>query len=344
MKSIICCFAMMFVVLGCERDIHDEHSIIESRKRSHLVKAGDGGASILHRVRMVYLVSSDREENVEYTAAIEHAIRDLQKWYGRQLNGPTFRLSDPVVEVVKSSRPADWFYSNPNGNDKDNWGFNNTLDEAGRMLGAKHNDPNFVWVIYSDGPGNKGRGGSGVTCLPEDDLLGLVGKHPTQKNKFRWIAGLGHELGHAFGLPHPPDTRKHADAIMWTGMYNKYPDKTYLTDDDKKILMRSRFFYYENGKPVFQKGKVILRYTYNGGAFEQHAGRDPVYWTETKTDSDANYNFEESRRDTEHIILHDGSRGITIRLPIAGGNCFFSIDSEKTWRPLYQVSQPSPPN
>ena len=30
-----------------------------------------------------------------------------------------------------------------------------------------------------------------MTVLPEDDLLGLIGKHPTQKSIKRWIAGLG---------------------------------------------------------------------------------------------------------------------------------------------------------
>src|SRR5688500_16943913 len=78
--------------------------------------AGEGKEPEHRRVRVVYLVSRDREENVEYTAAIEHAIRDLLKWYGQQLDGPTFRLNNPVVEVVKSNRPADWFYGNPNGN------------------------------------------------------------------------------------------------------------------------------------------------------------------------------------------------------------------------------------
>jgi len=306
-----------------------------------LVKAGDGEASALRRVRVIYLVSRDREENAAYTAAIDHAIRDLQKWYARQLNGPTFRLSDPVVEVVQSNRPADWFYGHPNGTQQDNWGFNNTLAEARRLVGAKHNDPKFVWVIYSDGPGDRGRGGSGVTCLPEDDLLGLVGKHPTQKNQLRWIAGLGHELGHAFGLPHPRDTVKHADAIMWTGIYGKYPDKTYLTDDDRKILMRSPFFYHRNDTPVLQKGKVIARYTYRGGAFEQHAGKDPIYWTETKSNGDASFTFEESRRDTTHIFLHDSSRGFTIRLPVTGGRSSLSTDTGKTWQPLYQLTGPS---
>ena len=141
----------------------------------------DEKAPLLKDVRVVYLVSRDRQEKPEYTAAIAHAIRDLQKWYAKQLDGPTFRLHDPVVEVVKSNRNADWFYANPNGTNKDDWGYNNTFDEASHLIGTKKNDPESVWVIYSDGPGNRGRAGSGVACLPEDDLLGLVGNHPTQR-------------------------------------------------------------------------------------------------------------------------------------------------------------------
>lgn len=291
-------------------------------------------------VRVVYLVSDNRVENKQYTAAIEHAIRDLQKWYGKQLGGPTFLLHDPVVEIVKSNRPADWFSNNPNGEHRDNWGFNNTLDEARLVVKAKQNDPNYVWIIYSDGPGNTGRGGNGVACLPEDDLLGLVGNHPTQKDKLRWIAGLGHELGHAFGLPHPTDTIRHADAIMWTGIYGKYPDNTYLTDEDKKNLMRSPFFFAKDGSPVFRKGEVVARYTYDGGEFTQHAGKAPIFWTESKIGSDETFTFEESRRDALNIVLRDAGRGLMIRLPIRGGVSSLSMDNEKTWQPLYQVAAP----
>lgn len=294
-------------------------------------------AEELRRVRVIYLVSSDREELPEYTAALEHAVRDLQQWYAKQLGGPTFRLSDPVVEVVKSEQKATWFYANPNGDRRDDWGFNNTLAEAKRLLGAKHNDAKFIWVLYSDGPGDKGRGGSGVCCLPEDDLLGLVGKHPTQKDKLRWIAGLGHEVGHAFGLPHPQDTEKYADALMWLGIYGKYPDKTYLTEDDKQILMRSPFFYHPDDRPVFELGKVVARYEYKGGAFEQRAGAAPILWTESKADGAAGFTFEELSRENGAIVIEDRGRNTRIRLPVAGGRCDLSTDGGKTWRPLYEV-------
>ena len=154
-------------------------------------------------VRIVYLVSADRTVREDFRKGIETAAKDLQGWYAKQLNGPTFRLNDPVVEVAKSDQDAKWFYGHSNGGNQDDWGFNNGLAEARRLVGARQGDPGFVWVIYSDGPGNKGRAGGGVAVLPEDDLLGLVGQHPEQKDMKRWIAGLGHELGHAFGLAHP---------------------------------------------------------------------------------------------------------------------------------------------
>ena len=124
---------------------------------------------------------------------------------------------------------------------------------------------------------------------------------------------------------------------MYTGIYGKYPDKTYLTDDDKKTLMRSPFFYRENDEPVSKKGEVIASYNYAGGTFEQYAGNDPIEWTETKTNSDERHSFEETRRDKEFIFLNDSGRGYAIRLPIGGGNSALSADSEKTWQTLYEV-------
>lgn len=291
-------------------------------------------------VRMIYLVSSDRQPRAEYTRAIQRAITHLQRWYAAQLGGPTFRLHSPVVEVLKSDKPARWFTTHPNGQRRDDWGHNNALAEARRLVGARHMHPNHVWIIYSDGPGSSGRGGSGVAYLPEDDLLGLVGRHPTQKDRWRWVAGLGHELGHAFGLGHPTTAPDRDEAIMGAGIYGgRYPSKTYLTTADKAILRASPFFYHPDGRPVRPTSpRAYERLRYTGGAFERRSPQTAgASWVETKADSPYTFSFREVRRDRATITIHDASRGFTIRLPRRGGQSTLSTDGGKTWRPLYSL-------
>ena len=138
--------------------------------------------------------------------------------------------------------------------------------------------------------------------------------------------------------------------------YDKYPAATYLTDNDKHILLHSRFFYWDDNSPVFKYGCVVATYTYSSGAFDQHASGDPgtrtspnpgltcsyfsfdvVQWTERKYDGTEQHHFEEVRRDTNSIYVHDRSRGYTIRLPIHGGTSALSADGEHTWMPLYAI-------
>lgn len=290
-------------------------------------------AAVEKTVRVIYLVSADRETNAEYAKAAEMAIRDIQTWYARQLNGVTFRLHEPVIEILKSDKNASWFYSNPRKSDKDNWGYENTFDEVKRLAGTRHFDPDNVWVIYSDGPGNKGRGGSGVCIMPEDDLLGLIGQHPEQKEINRWIAGLGHELGHAFGLPHPKDTKKDADAIMWSGIYGKYPDKTYLTAEDKEMLRKNPFFYDKSGTPVTGQSTEMAQYVYGNGRFKRLRNEKTkvISWEES-TASGALFRFTEVSSRGNIFELKAVDRQIQIRIPAAGGKGQISTDAGKSWR------------
>ncbi len=283
-------------------------------------------------VRFIYLVSKDRKLNPAYQKGIEMAAKDIQGWYQKQL-GFTFRLNSPIVEVAYSDKKADYFYSNPNGDNKRAWGYNNTFEECKRLVGVKHFDPNYIWVIYSDGPGNAGMGGSGVCIMPEDDLLGLIGKHPQQPDINRWIAGLGHEAGHAFGLPHPKDTKKDADAIMWTGIYGgKYPDVCYLTAEDKEILSKSPFFFDKLGKPIAGELKQLMKFGYAQGVFTryQNSKTKEITWEENTQEGNT-FHFTEKNADKEFYYLKAKGRNIDIRIPLKGGRSGLSTNQGATW-------------
>lgn len=289
-------------------------------------------------VRVVYLVSADRQERADYKATIEMAILDIQKWYRKQMNGRTFRLNEPIVEVLKSNQPAKWFTGTPiPGVGEGDWGFQHTLSEIKRLLPNESIPGNYTWVMYSDGPGSSGRGGGQICYLPEDDLLGLTGRHPTQRDIPRWIAGLGHEIGHAFGLPHPKDTNKDADAIMWTGIYGKYPDQTYLTSEDKAHLRKSPFFITDE-EIANQKVVHETVYSFHGGTFTRYLtlGGD-AFWIEHQDYLLDEYRFEETRQDGQYYYAL-GRSIVTIKIPIKGGHSYYSGDDEKNWTPNHYVT------
>ncbi len=289
-------------------------------------------------VRVIYLVSADREERADYKAAIEMAILDIQKWYKKQMNGRTFRLNEPIVEVLRSNQPANWFTGTPiPGVGEGDWGFQHALSEIKRLLPNESIPGNYTWVMYSDGPGSSGRGGGQICYLPEDDFLGLTGRHPTQPDIPRWIAGLGHEIGHAFGLPHPSDTKKHADAIMWTGIYGKYPDQTYLTPEDKAHLRKSPFFLTNE---EIANRKVIHQtvYSFHGGTFTRNLTKGgDAFWVEHQDYLADEYQFIETSDDGQYYYAL-GRSIVTIKIPIKGGHSYYSGDDGKNWTPNHYVT------
>jgi hypothetical protein len=210
-------------------------------------------------VRVVYLVPADRAVRQDYVDLLEAAIEHVQIWFRDEMgDGTTFRLNKRVVDVVQTSHVAAWYSSNPAG-DYALWFWSNVLADAFALTGGMFFDPNNIWVFYIDSDPACGQligGTSGVALVPANDLRGLAGEPniptcatdpPDTAGLCRWVGGLGHELGHALGLPHPPacedsdpNTVCPSSALLWLG-YITYPD-TFLLDDDKLALTQSPFF------------------------------------------------------------------------------------------------------
>lgn len=217
-------------------------------------------SSATPEVRIIYLVPSDRTINPTYATALTNAAHYLQRWYQLQLgNTKTFDLHSPIVETYQTTHAVAWYQTNPNGATFSQFFFNAAQDAFAAAGGGGFSDPNYVYAIYIDAESDCGQcggcGGSGVLVVGSNDLKGLVGlpsirycptdPAPVQYPPCRWVGGLGHELGHAFGLPHPPGCDQGLstcdyNALMWLG-YITFP-ATYLRSDDLATLNQSPFF------------------------------------------------------------------------------------------------------
>jgi hypothetical protein len=201
-------------------------------------------------VRLLYLVPRDRPWNDVHRRAIQRAFVDLQAWYRQQMGGIVFSLYRSEPEDCALTREADFYAT-------DTW--NRVVADAQRCLPVGYGGGEYTWVLYADvvhacnAPGRIGAGTTGLTILGRMDLQGLAGEANVQGDcgteppypVGRYVGGAGHELGHAFGLPHPPGCDQglascDSGALMWSG-YSSYP-RTYLRDDEKARLASSPYF------------------------------------------------------------------------------------------------------
>lgn len=205
-------------------------------------------------VRLIYLIPSDGTYHQDYKFALSNAAKHLQKWYGSQIgNNMSFRLNDPLVEVYQTIHPSDWYNTNPSNEYKKYWFTFNVINDGFALTSGKFFDPNYIYVYYIDVENDPdqygGSGADGVAVLPQHDLKGLVGEDAQFTDGCRWIGGLGHELGHALKLGHPPKCDSNPSSpscpsIMSYGLYN-YPN-TFFIETDKEILLQSPFIQSQN--------------------------------------------------------------------------------------------------
>ena len=192
-------------------------------------------------VHAAYLTPTDRAYSSAYEQGIHEALFNLQSWFAGQLGGRSFRLSpDPVQWYAAAHDSA---YYNRNAANGSTQFFNATLGDAFAYTGFTFYDTNDIWLYYFDADPVAGQitgGTQSVALFPAGDLQGLSGGI---SGRSRWIGGSGHELGHAFNLPHPPDSPGGSDdrSLMYLG-YLDYPN-TYLRASDRASLLASGFFF-----------------------------------------------------------------------------------------------------
>lgn len=209
------------------------------------------GASQTPKVNFVYLIPSDMPYNPSFRTALNKAARTLSAWYGTQLYGADRPTKGSFqFNVISKNLPHDSAYYRGTG---DTWDYYvRTLEDGFALTGGGFDDPNNRWVFLNAAfiGDNQGAGGTnGVAVLHGSDLVGL-----SKPNNGRYVGGLGHELGHAFRLPHPPDcpSAQHCTTdLMYLG-YSIFPNSVNLTAEDKNFLLTSPLVsqFFPSSNPV----------------------------------------------------------------------------------------------
>jgi hypothetical protein len=171
--------------------------------------AGIAAVAAAPEVRVLYFVPSDLSPDPSQQDRILQASNDAHRWYADHTDiGQTF-LWAGAVEVVLGQRQASYYQA-------DLWG--TVLGELGAR-GYPIWSPGSVFAIWVKG-GGLFAGGTTWFGWTGNAMVGVEafiqdGCMPTHPSNWPCTPGgaMAHELGHAFGMPHP-DT-----AGTWFGDY-----------------------------------------------------------------------------------------------------------------------------
>jgi hypothetical protein len=173
-----------------------------------------------YSVNAYFITPPDKTFNPDYYRAAKSALVDLQGWYKNQMgNNKTFKLNPVVLDTLTGLHNSSWF----NSNNEDSlyygttaYGFYNTKYELKQLLGSKFDTAHNTYFVFVNANFPDETIPRGLAAQGQENLEGLGGENPNP-----WRGGLGHSLGHSFGLPEV--AVQNADGIMSAG-FLKYPN------------------------------------------------------------------------------------------------------------------------
>jgi hypothetical protein len=169
-------------------------------------RAGDRDDAASTALRFVYFVEADQEHDPEARGLIEEQARRLQEFWYEQFGG-TFRLAEPVVDVVFGARDAAWYDETPVGDDERWYRLTNIRTEVQVELGLDPDEDTRV-VTYPAAriDGRVGAHRYDGAWMDGDDITCIAGAIATTPYSIDYpancLATVAHELGHVYGLGH----------------------------------------------------------------------------------------------------------------------------------------------
>jgi hypothetical protein len=186
-------------------------------------------------VRVYWLKPTDVPYDQRYPDGIANVMREAQRYFQQEL-GKTFRLNNPVVEVVNGEHDTRWYINTNCTGDRYWCVVGNMHQELMRRLGLQSPDRRWLNVgeISAEDPGQSGGGASlGWVVLSGHDADGAAG---INGNMNRWYGGMVHELGHAFGLPDSTST----DGTPMSASFYNYPN-THFSQAQKNQMLNGPY-------------------------------------------------------------------------------------------------------
>lgn len=209
------------------------------------------------RLRVVYLVPSDRSMDPEHVEGLENAVADVQSWFHKELgSGESFVLSEPIVEVVQTSNPSSHYeQSAVEGYSERFYYWGNGLSDAFEATGAQFSDPHNFWLFFlaADISCESSVGAvDGVSLFSIRDLQALSGQPVSTscswdegKTRCDWVGGVVTNILAGLSVPDPAACVDESDATECPDglatQWGAFPD-SFLSDDQREFLLDTGFF------------------------------------------------------------------------------------------------------